>query len=124
MRRDRWSRDNMPGGFELDKIQSGIDSAMRGAISDAYRGISQSASMLPQSQQRDETPRAPSGGTVPITSPPGIEHIDRMVDAQDRKDRIARLREVTENAWIESHFEKGPRIETEWNPFDAANMKK
>jgi hypothetical protein len=33
-------------------------------------------------------------------------------------------RQRVEAAWIESHFEKGPRIESEYNPFSAKNMKK
>ena len=91
----------------------------------ANRNIPTSASMLPPDQQHAEgPPRAPSGGTVPIGPPPGIEIIDRMCDAQDRKDRLAAIRQATENAWIESHFERGPRIETEHDPFSAENMKK
>jgi hypothetical protein len=34
------------------------------------------------------------------------------------------IRQRIENDWIESHFDKGPRIESEYNRFDAKNMKK
>jgi hypothetical protein len=35
------------------------------------------------------------------------------------------IRQASENAWIESHLERGaPRIETEYNPLDAEHMKK
>jgi len=48
-----------------------------------------------------------------------------LCEAQDRRDRIAALRIEAETRWIESHFEKsGPRIETDYEPFDNTHMKK
>jgi len=115
----------MPEGDALRRIQQNIDQTMRGVIADSRRGIPTSASMIPNSQREDETPRATSAGSVPVTSPPGIDIIDRMVDAQDRTDRIAAIRQASENAWIESHFERGgPRIESDYEPFDDTHMKK
>jgi len=60
-----------------------------------------------------------------VKPPPGISHVDRLCEAQDRRDRIAALRIEAETRWIESHFEKsGPRIETDYEPFDNTHMKK
>jgi hypothetical protein len=57
-----------------------------------------------------------------MKAPPGIETIDRMVAAQDRIDRLAALRQRVETDWIEAHFERGPRIESEYNPFDKNRL--
>jgi hypothetical protein len=77
----------------------------------------------PPRQRSEDKPRAPSGGTVEIKSPPGIEIIDRMVANQDRLDRAAAIRQRIESDWIEAHFDKGPRIETEYNPLDNSRLK-
>jgi hypothetical protein len=109
-----WQRDAIaaePRGFMQDIIQ-------------ASRHRSNSASLLPDRQRSEEKPRPASGGTAPIQPVPGISHIDRICEAQDRADRAAAIRQRIENDWIESHFDKGPRIETEWNPFDRENMNK
>jgi hypothetical protein len=65
-----------------------------------------------------------SGGTVEIKPPPGIDHIDRLCEAAARNDRLAAIKQRIENDWIEAHFDKGPRIETEYNPFDRDNLRK
>jgi hypothetical protein len=107
MRRDRWSRDNMPTGTELDRIQHNIDATMRGAIADAYHGISNSASMIPDRPRATEEPsRAPSDG-IPIgrsDRPPGINYIDQMCDAADKRDRAALIKEKAETERIMSHL--------------------
>jgi hypothetical protein len=120
---DRWSREGMPSGEDMAAIQRGIDATMREVV--ANRNIPHSASMMPDRQRAaEEPPRAPSGGTVPIASPPGVNYVDALCDAADRRDRIAAIRAAQEAAWIESHFEKPPRIETDYEPFSAENMKK
>jgi hypothetical protein len=54
----------------------------------------------------DDAPTASTGtGWVPAPKvddwkPPGLEHMDRMMDAQDAIDRAARARELTEAAAI------------------------
>ena len=59
----------------------------------------------------------------PVQPPSGIDYIDQMCDAQDRADRAAAIRQRIENDWIESHFEKGPRIEVEYNPFENSRIR-
>ena len=92
-------------------------------VADARRGISQSASMIPPSRE----PAKPRGnGWIEATplKPPDTRWVDAQCDAQDKRDRAMALRQRIESDWIESHFDKGPRVETEYNPFDAKNMKK
>jgi hypothetical protein len=36
-----------------------------------------------------------------LSPPSGIDHIDRMCEAQDRTDRAAAIRQRIENEWIE-----------------------
>jgi hypothetical protein len=81
-------------------------SLIRDVVSDAYRGISQSASLIPPRQRSEEKPRAPSGGTVPISQPPGIEHIDRLCDEADRRARAIAAQQQAETAWIEMLLER------------------
>jgi len=111
----------MPDGDALRRIQSDIDATMRDIV--ANRSIPQSASMIPDQQRAEEPPRAVSA-EMPITSPPGIDIIDKMVEAQDRKDRIAVIRQATENAFIESHFEKSPRVQTDYHPLSKETLDK
>ena len=103
-RYSRWSTEGIltVGTAEWWAKQLEISRTMAGALEDARNGISRSASMI--KPQREETPRAPSGGTVPISPPSGVEWCDRLVDAQDERDRIARLREARENRWIEQQL--------------------
>jgi hypothetical protein len=92
-------------------------------VADAYRGISQSASMIPPSRE----PAKPKGNGWVEASPlksPDTRWVDRQLDAQDKLDRAAALRQRMESDWIESHFDRGPRIETEYDPFDRSNMRK
>jgi hypothetical protein len=114
---DRWSRDNMPGDSELAKINRGIAETMCHVI--VSRNISQSASMIPPQQRAAEEPRPASGGTVPITPPPGIDNIDRIAESFARQDRIAAIRQAAENAEIERRLverKKDPyRCQTEYD---------
>jgi|SRR5215469_5268335 len=111
--------------WQRDAIRAEPRGFMRDVIRDAYHGISQSASLIPERQRSEEdTPRPPSGGTVEIKAPPGINYVDQLCDAADRNDRIAALRAKVENDWIEFQLEqaKGPRIETEYDPFSRQRM--
>jgi len=110
--------------YQVRATQAVGDRLVADLVADARRGISQSASLLPPSRE----PAKP-GGTGWVEAPPikcpDTRWIDAQLDAADRRDRAAAIRQRIENDWIESHFEdKGPRIETEYNPFDAKNMKK
>jgi hypothetical protein len=87
------------------------DRLMRDIVADAYRGISQSASMIPPSRE----PAKPKGTGWVEAAPlkgPDTRWCDRQMDAQDKCDRMQRLRQQAESAWIEAHFYKGPRIES------------
>jgi len=110
-----WQRDlvaNEPKGFMQDIIQ-------------ASRQRSQSASLLPDRLRSEDKPRAPSGGTVPIESPPGLQYVDRLCEAAARNDRLAALKVKVETDWLfQLEQTKGPRIESEFNPFDRENMRK
>jgi hypothetical protein len=94
-RYDRWSRDGMPSGDDLRRIQSGIDATMRDVIADARRGISPSASMIPD-QRAAEEQRPASGGTTEVRPPPGLTYVDALCDAADRRDRAVALKEKIE----------------------------
>jgi len=59
-----------------------------------------------------------------VNPPSGIDYIDRMCAEQSRADRAAAIRQRMEAEWIDFHFEKGPRIESEYNPLDNARLKK
>jgi hypothetical protein len=121
---DRWSRDGMPDGDALRRIQRGIDATMRGVIADSRRGIPTSASMIPDKQRDAEEPRAVSGGTIPVQSPPGVRWIDQQVAVQDRIDHAAAIRQRIEAEWTEEHFQKGSRVQSEYDPFSPDRLKK
>lgn len=99
---DRWSRDGMPDPERNAQIQRGIDATMRDAIADSRRGISPSASMIPERQRAAEQERPVNGGGfVEVKPPPGVDLIDRMVATQDRQDHLVRVRQAAELAEIE-----------------------
>jgi hypothetical protein len=77
---------------------------MSGVLADSRNGISTSASLVPAARRRseEEKPRTPSGGTVPIQQPPGIDIIDRMCLEQDRADRAAAVRVRIETEMVEA----------------------
>jgi hypothetical protein len=92
------------------------DRLMADIVNDFRRPRPQSASMIPDKQRSEDAPHRASGGTAPLRQQPGIDIIDRMCDAQDRADRAAAIRQQVETEWIESHFDKGPRVERSYNP--------
>jgi hypothetical protein len=111
--------------YQVRATQAVGDRLVKDIVADAYRGISQSASMIPPSRE----PAKPKGtgwvDAAPLKSP-DTRWIDAQIDAQDKRDRAAALRQRVESDWIEFQLDqaKGPLIETEWNPFSPENMKK
>jgi len=112
--------------YQVRATQAVGDQLVRDLVADAYRGISTSASMIIPS--RSSQPPATKGNgwrdAVPL-KPIDTRYIDAQLDAAAHADRVAAVRQRVENAWIESHFEdKGPRIESDWNPIDRKNLAK
>src|SRR5262249_8859476 len=99
------------------------DRLVKDIVADAYRGISQTASMIPPSREPAK-PKGTGWVEAPLIKAPDTRWIDAQTAAQDQRDRTAAIRARVESAWIESHFDKGPRIESEYEPFDSAHMKK
>jgi hypothetical protein len=70
---------------------------MRDIVGDARRGdIHARAPVIPQKTSQTAEPQDRSGwrDPVPLRSPEGIEHVDRLVDQQDRIDATARARQL------------------------------
>jgi hypothetical protein len=95
----------MPDGDTFRQIQHNIGHTMRGAVADSRRGISNSASMIPDQQRAAEEQRPASGGTVEVKPPPGINYVDALCDVADRRDRAAAVREKLETEWALSRLE-------------------
>jgi len=110
-----------PSGLDRRRVARRFAAALQDPVS--YRGISKSASLIPDKQRDAEEPRAVSGGTVPVQSPPGVRWVDQQVEAQDRIDRAAAIRQRVEAEWIEEHFQKGPRVRSEYDPFSPDRLK-
>ena len=89
---------------------------LRDIVNDSRRGPTAPSSLAGPSQS---APRRASGGTTEEKPPPGIEHIDRMCDAQDRRDRAIAHQQAAELAWIEGLLErKNPhKAKTNYDPF-------
>jgi hypothetical protein len=96
---------------------------VRDLVNDFRRPISQSASPIPPAREKSVRPKG-SGwqDAQPVSQPPGINIIDKMCDEQDRAAKIASIRQRAENAWIESHFDKKPRVQSDYNPFDRRRL--
>src|SRR5262245_52434524 len=76
---------SMPASAMRDLINAVPESVMRGLRADAQKPNPVTGQAAPQSQQVERG----SGWreAIPIQSPPGIEHCDRMMDEQDKVDR-------------------------------------
>jgi hypothetical protein len=93
---DPTANASMPRSALLEMANALPDDVMRGIVRDnrAPQGPS-SQGVVPTSQQISNVRRGggpPGGGTgwahqVPISNPPGIAQADRLMDAQDRRDR-------------------------------------
>jgi hypothetical protein len=88
-RYDRWSYADMPEGAELARIQRGISETMGKIISDRYNpanSLPPSPTVTVVGATEAKTAFEPGGGRGwqrerPITSPPGQEAIERLVNA-------------------------------------------
>jgi hypothetical protein len=69
-------------------------------------------------------PRAPSSGTTEVKSPPGINYIDQMCEAQDRIDRAAAARVRVETELMEAMMKDKTlrRAKSDYNPFSRERM--
>jgi hypothetical protein len=95
------------------------DALVRDLVADAYKGISQSASMIPPSRE----PAKPRGTGWVEAAPlkgPDTRWCDRQLDAQDKLDHAMALRQRIESDWIEFQLDqaKGPLIESEYEPLN------
>jgi hypothetical protein len=104
--------------WQRDALRAVPDALVRDIVSDAYRGISKSASMIPDKQRAAEEPRAASGGTIPVQQPAGVRWVDAQCDYADRQERIAAIRQRIENEWIEEKLDrsKPSKVRSEYNP--------
>jgi hypothetical protein len=88
-RYDRFSSADMPEGAELARIQRGIDATMGAIIADRYNPINSlppSGTVTVIGATEVKTAFDPGGGRGwveprPITSPPGQDAIERLVNA-------------------------------------------
>jgi hypothetical protein len=83
---------SMPKSAMLDLIKNVPDALMKDLRADARKPSPAAASTSPISSTpaaQSQSQRRGSGwrDEVPLGPPPGIEHCDRLVDAQDAKDR-------------------------------------
>jgi hypothetical protein len=82
----RLDRLSMPPSAMADLVAA--VPSMSDIVADSRRGVSQNTSISP------EKPRGTGWiDPLPLKSPPGIDVIDKLVDAQDRRDLRQRLRE-------------------------------
>jgi hypothetical protein len=91
------------GGADWAKRSLGAcdNATMKAILEDNRRGgdIHARASAGPPpkaTSQQSEEPQDRSGwrDAVPLRSPDGLQHVDRLIDAQDRRDAIARAHEM------------------------------
>jgi hypothetical protein len=78
---------------EIKNRGFGIDASDRRAFSGIHRGMPPSANVTPVGAPKVTTagePVKPSGWVdpLPLGSPPGVALADRIVDAQDQRDRV------------------------------------
>src|SRR6516165_5538567 len=91
--------------WEIEAERAAPTSLIRDIVSDAYRGILQSASMIPDRLRSEDKPRPASGGTGPVQPPPGLRWVDQQLDAADRRDRAVRVQQEMELAEIERRLD-------------------
>jgi len=114
---DRWAS----GDAWLQRSQGACDNAtMKAIIEDNRRGgdIHGRASVIPKASKQSEEPQDRSGwrDPVPLRSPGGIEHVDRLVDAADLQDRLERVRQLGEaKALVQAEADLKKQHEEELN---------
>ena len=92
---DRWAS----GDAWLQRSQGACDNAtMKAIIEDNRRGgdIHGRASVIPKASKQSEEPQDRSGWreATPIKPPEGVALVDKLVDAQDRLDAVARAHQM------------------------------
>jgi hypothetical protein len=72
------------------------DRLMRDIVNDQRRGVSEPSSMATAPGARAPEPRGGTGwiDAQPLKPPPGVDILDRMMDAEDAKDRAAQIVEA------------------------------
>jgi hypothetical protein len=73
-------RDDGPKGEELARIQRGIDATMRDVIRTSGYDVHARGSMLGPTQPAK--PAQPQPAERPLAPPPGLDLIDRLVNAE------------------------------------------
>jgi hypothetical protein len=105
--------------WELEAERAAPTSLIRDLVADAYRGISQTASMIPQSKRANEPPRAPVSAEVPIGPPSGVNYCDAIAESFARRDLAVTHQQRMELEWIEGLLadRKNPRrVRMEYDP--------
>jgi hypothetical protein len=72
-------------------------SLVQDLVNDLRGGPPQRSSIIPQNNRSG--PAEPGSGwrdAKPLTTPPGIEHVDRMVEVQTARERLQAVREAIE----------------------------
>jgi hypothetical protein len=112
--------------YQVRATQAVGDRLVRDIVADARRGLSQSASMIPDRQRSEPSPTGNNGWVepAPLSSPPGISTIDAMCEAQDRADRAAVVRVRIETELVEELMSNKiqNKATTEYNPFSRQRM--
>jgi hypothetical protein len=111
--------------WQLDAMRGAPASVMRDVVADSRRGISQSASMIPDRLRPSEPPRAPNSSETPIAPPPGVDHCDRIAEAFARQDLTVTMQQKLEIEWIEKLLDRrngGHRAKTEYDPYSRQRM--
>jgi hypothetical protein len=93
--RQEWQRD----------MERATPTSLVRSIADDFRRGPAGPSSIAGARSVNE-PRVPSGGTVEVRPPPGINYIDQMCDHADRQEKIAAIRQRIENEWIEAKLDR------------------
>jgi hypothetical protein len=100
---ERQARANI----DLETLRTMSRASSATDIHDVWRGYQSSpSSIIPSGPSTPVRPATPVGWRpeIPIAPPPGINYVDRLVDAQDAKDKAqriveqARMKSITELA--------------------------
>jgi hypothetical protein len=79
------------------------DSLMRDIVADSRRGVAQPSSMAATPGDRASEPRKGTGwrDLDPLKAPPGVDIMDRMMDAADARDRVERMQAAGRQAAVD-----------------------
>ncbi len=104
-RKAAWARSRGLEPWQADMADAIPENVMRDVVADSRAGISRSASMIPE-RPDEPPPRKPSGGTVEVTPPNGINHVDAIAESFARRDRAVTHQQAMELAWIEKLIDR------------------